>query len=80
MTERELKDKWLAYELWQFVIPYFFIYGEAYCNDPLNAWQIRRNFTRQWEKKRQEEKQARFNKFCKMLKRCEEEGDDSDRA
>lgn len=80
MTDEEIKERWLAYELWQFVMPYLFVYGETYCKDPLNAWQIRRNFTRQWEKKSQEEKQARFNTFYRALKQLEEEGDDSDRA
>ncbi|MBQ1294312.1 MAG: hypothetical protein IIY21_09750 [Clostridiales bacterium] len=80
MTEREIKDKWLAYEFWLFVMPYLVMYGEKYCREPMNSWQIQREFVRQWEIKSQEEKQARFNQFYRMLKQCEEEGDDSDRA
>ena len=75
MTDREIKEKWLTYEFWLVLMQYLFIYGEKYCTDPLNAWQIQREFERQWESKSQEDKQARFHQFYIMMKQCEKEGE-----
>ena len=33
MTDEELRDKWLAYELYLFIIPYAFMYGNDFIKE-----------------------------------------------
>lgn len=74
----EIMQKWLAWELYIFILPYLFLYGEKYVNDPLNAWQIRRDFEREWADMCEEEKDRRFKFFYAKLKESEKEGAGSD--
>lgn len=81
MTDKEVEEimqKWLAFELYMYILPYLFLYGEAYVNDPLNAWQIRRDFEREWADMREEEKDRRFKLFYTKLKESEKEGVEGD--
>lgn len=81
MTDKEVEEimqKWLAYELYLFILPYIFLYGEKYVNDPLHAWQIRREFERFWADMSEEEKDNHFKDFYIKLKESEKEGARSD--
>lgn len=73
MNKEELKNKWLEYELSLFIIPYLFLYGESYIKDPLHSVWLRWEFEREWNRKSEEEKQERFDKFYKMLQEVEED-------
>ena len=75
MTDEEVKkimEKWMFYELYNFILPYLLLYGEKYINDPLNKWQLIRQFEREWETKTEDEKDSRFKTFYKLLKSNED--------
>ena len=68
MTDEELRDKWLAYELYLFIIPYAFMYGNDFIKDENHSKWLRWQFEREWKRKTEEEKQERFNHFFQLLK------------
>lgn len=75
MTDEEFKkimEKWMVYELYYFILPYILLYGEKYINDPLNKWQLVRQFEREWKTKTETEKENRFKAFYKQLKSNED--------
>ena len=72
MEEQEIREKWLAYELYLFIMPYLLIYGEEYINDPQHSVWLRWQFEREWKRKSEEEKEARLLEFIKLLKGEEE--------
>lgn len=68
MKEQEIREKWLAYELYLFIMPYLLIYGEEYINEKNNAAWLRWQFEREWKRKSEEEKEARLLEFIKAIK------------
>ncbi len=72
MKEEELKNKWLDYELYLFILPYVILYGKEYIQDRENSKWLRWEFEREWKRKSKEEKQERFDKFYKMLQEVED--------
>lgn len=71
MTKEEIIDRWLAYELYLFILPYLFLYGESYIKDPNNSKWLRWQFEREWNRKSGEEKQKRFESFYQQLQESE---------
>lgn len=71
MKKEELVDRWLSYELYLFILPYLFLYGESYIKDPNNSKWLRWQFEREWSRKSEEEKQKRFESFYQQLKESE---------
>ena len=71
MKKEELIDRWLSYELYLFILPYLFLYGESYIKDPNNAKWLRWQFQREWSRKSEEEKQKHFESFYQQLKESE---------
>ena len=72
MKKEELKNKWLEYELYLFILPYVILYGKEYIQDRENSKWLRWEFERAWKRKSKEEKQERFDKFYKMLQEVED--------
>ena len=72
MKKEELKNKWLEYELYLFILPYVILYGKEFIQDRENSKWLRWEFERAWKRKIKEEKQERFDKFYKMLQEVED--------
>lgn len=72
MKKEELKNKWLEYELYLFILPYVILYGKEFIQDRENSKWLRWEFERAWKRKSKEEKQERFDKFYKMLQEVED--------
>lgn len=76
MTKEEFIDRWLTYELYLFILPYLFLYGEEYIRDPLHSVWLRWEFEREWSRKSEEEKQKRLDSFYQQLKESEDNEDE----
>lgn len=76
MKKEEFIDKWLAYELYLFILPYLFLYGESYVKDPNSSKWLRWQFEREWNRKSEEEKQKRFDSFYQQLTESEIQNDE----
>lgn len=76
MKKEEIIDRWLTYELYLFILPHLFLYGERYIQDPNNAKWLRWQFEREWSRKSEEEKQKRFESFYQQLKESEDNEDE----
>ena len=61
MKKEELKNKWLEYELYLFILPYVILYGKEFIQDRENSKWLRWEFERAWKRKSKEEKQERFD-------------------
>lgn len=66
MTNDEFMEKWLAYEMYWFIIDYIVVYGEEYVKKN-DVW-LRREFLNKWKRMSEEEKQKRCEAFAKALK------------
>jgi len=64
-TAQKIKEMWLKHELYIFFAPYYFMFGEEYVNKEMPR--LEREFLNKWEKMTDEEKQARFDVFIKIL-------------
>ena len=76
MKKEELVDRWLSYELYLFILPCLFLYGESYIKDPNNSKWLRWQFEREWSRKSEEEKQKRFESFYQQLTESEIQNDE----
>ena len=73
MKEAEFRDAWLEYELFCFIMPYCFLYGEKWINEKNNAAWLRWQFEREWKRKSEKEKEARLLKFIEAIKQIRAE-------
>ena len=65
MTEKEIKNYWLQFEMYKFISKYIEKHGVGCLRRP--GKHLRAAFIKEWEAVPEEEKQKRFDRFYKFL-------------